>query len=120
MTMAAYQSRPTFVQAIQWNKEQGTVVGVQCRPKKHHMNPDDFYIVDRGGKELPIADGSWVVQHPDGAFDIFEDGQFHAIYEPAKRTPPAPKKATAAPKPKKSPTTGRVVKDAPAGDPDED
>ena len=82
-----YQSIPKIVSAYQWGPEIGEGNGVQNKPKKHEMNPDDFFVVNRFKEEIKIQPGDWVIQFPDGAFDVVSPGLFEATYEKSRSKP---------------------------------
>lgn len=104
------------VKAIQFKEEMGPVFGVQMKPKKHDLNPSEFYIKtrfrDAAGKfkEVPVKSGDWIVQFPDGSYDVVEDAAFHALYREIgdgvnlKQAPPtSPQIPTTAAEPEKEP-----------------
>ena len=97
------------VRAIQFKEEMGPVFGVQMKTKKHDLNPSEFFIKTRfrepSGKfkEAPVKSGDWIVQFPDGAYEVVEDAQFHALYMELKGVPVPPAGLTEAPPPPPEP-----------------
>lgn len=79
-----YVSRPVTVKAVQWEPADQAVHGVQARPKKHPMNPDEFFVVTRFGKEILIQPTDWVLTFADGAHEVVEAGAFPSLYAPTE------------------------------------
>jgi len=80
MEQKVYLSKQVEVKAIQWDKSMGAVFGVRNKPKKHVFNPDHFYVVDRFGKETQPNDGDWILQRPDGSYEVCEIGAFNDLW----------------------------------------
>ena len=79
-----YRQKSITVSAIQWDPEMGAKHGVQAKPKKHEMNPDDFYVKTRFGKEIPVVEGDWIITYLDGSSDVVKGNSFTDLYEPVK------------------------------------
>lgn len=96
LSQGEFQTKPTQVKAIQWFPEMGAVFGVQMKPKKHEMNPSEFFVKTRYRgpdgkmKEVPIRPSDWVVQFMDGSYEVYEDAAFRGLYISVNGAP-APK-----------------------------
>ncbi len=95
-----YKQQPVECYAFQFKESHGEGDGVKLRPKKHQMNPSDWYVVDQFRKEHIIQEGDWIVQRQDGSCNVIADGTFLAMWEEVKgakakapeQAPPSDKK----------------------------
>jgi len=83
----SYQRRPVEVKACKWEKSLGAISGVMARPKKHKLNPDEFFIMARG-KEVILTEECWIITNNDGSHDLIPDGQFQELFEPSNSCGP--------------------------------
>jgi len=75
-----YKQRPIEVHAFRWTPKVGKDNGVQARPKKHVMNPDEFYIKNRFGVEEVVTEGDWIVKDASSGLSIVKDFHFLELY----------------------------------------
>jgi hypothetical protein len=88
--MNAYQTKPHYVDAVQWNQSLATLNDLVAngmkyvRYKGEDANADacrDLVIeTSRGG--MAVEPGSWIVRHPStGLFSVWTDAQFRRNYD---------------------------------------
>ena len=96
--LSVWKQRPVEIKAFKWEPKIGTGAGVMARPKKHVLNPDEFFIKVRG-KEIVLKQPCWIIINNDGSNDVIPDGQFQELFEPAQH----PKKTIREPEPAPQP-----------------
>ena len=105
--LSVWKQRPVEIKAFKWDPKVGVGAGVMARPKKHVLNPDEFFIKVRG-KEIVLKQECWIIINNDGSNDVLPDGQFQELFEPVA----LPKKSSIEPKPAPEPVDPEPQKEA--------
>ena len=120
-----YRQQPVECYAFQFKESHGVGDGVLLKPKKHVMNPSDWYILDQFRKEQIVQENDWIIQRQDGSCTVVNDGSFLAMWEevkgaksresegPGEQDAPPADEGDGSPKVGEKTSSGRVKKAAP-------
>lgn len=76
-----YRQKPLDIMAFRWTVDIGSGNGVNARPKKHHANPDEWFVRTRFNEEIILTEPSWITTYRDGSHGVIPDGQFLELWE---------------------------------------
>lgn len=90
-----YVSKPTVVEAMQWNPgdlvQAGVVIGWLMANSVSFHHPSghgETTTIHLAGDYRPLAPGGWIFRREDGRFYTKPDDEFRQMYEPERKPTP--------------------------------